>query len=223
MAVEKFRKHPESSRTMHLLELDSLEDWPERLGLGKSKHFVLFLALGADELDDDEISAFATRCLEQGMAYLSVWGNESERFHDLFEEAAAERDPDADADTVVLSEWHDEEPLSQAVLYAVSSAWPASTYEETCTATLVVVVGNPDAADQVRGWLKTPSRLAAAAEDREDAVGRVAEEEEEDEEKDDDEDDEDEDGDEDDDADADEDGDEDDDDDEDADPAADDD
>jgi hypothetical protein len=60
------------------------------------------------------------------------------------------------------------------VLYAVSSAFPAAAYEGTCTATLVVVVGNPDAADQVRGWLKAPSRLAAAAEDREDALGRVA-------------------------------------------------
>ena len=196
MAVEKFRKHPESGRTMHFLELDSLEDWPERLAVGKSKHFVLFLALSAEELDDDEVAALAARCLEQGMVYLSVWGDQSERIHDLFEEASAERDPDADADTVVLSEWHDEEPLSQAVLYAVSSAWPASTYEKTCTATLVVVVGNPDAADQVRGWLKAPSRLAAAAEDREDAMGRVAAEEDEDEAEEDDVDEDDEDGDE---------------------------
>jgi len=171
MAIEKFRKHPESGRTMHFLELDSVEDWPERVALPKSPHFVLFLALGGEELADDDVTALAERCLEQGMVYLSVWGPESERVHDLFEEAAAERDPDADADTVVLSEWHDEEPLSQAVLYAVSSAWPASAYEKTCAATLVVVVGNPDAADQVRGWLKAPSRLDAAAEDREDAVG----------------------------------------------------
>ena len=174
MAVEKFRKHPECGRTMHFLELDSVEDWPEKIALGKSRHFVLFLALGGEELDEDEIAALARRCFEQGMVYLSVWGDASERVHDIFEEAAAEHDPDADADTVLLSEWHDEEPLSQAVLYAVSSAYPAAAYEKTCGATLVVVVGNPDAADQVRGWLKAPSRLAAAAEDREDALGRVA-------------------------------------------------
>ena len=198
MAVEKFRKHPECGRTMHFLELDSVEDWPEKLALGKSKHFVLFLALGGEELDDDDVEALAKRCFDQGAVYLSVWGDDSERVHDLFEEGAAERDPDADADTVLLSEWHDEEPLSQAVLYAVSSAYPAAAYEKTCGATLVVVVGNPDAADQVRGWLKAPSRLASAAEDREDAMGRVAaaddDEDDEEEEKDLDEDDEDEDG-----------------------------
>jgi hypothetical protein len=199
MAVEKFRKHPECGRTMHFLELDSVEDWPEKLALGKSKHFVLFLALSAEELDDDDVEALAKRCFEQGMVYLSVWGNDSERVHDLFEEAAAEHDPDADADTVLLSEWHDEEPLSQAVLYAVSSAYPAAAYEKTCGATLVVVVGNPDAADQVRGWLKAPSRLASAAEDREDALGLVAaaDDDEEEEKEDLDEDEEDEDGDED--------------------------
>ena len=169
-AVEKFRKHPESGRTMHLLELDSVDDWPEEIALAKSKHFVLFLALDAEDLSEEDVTALARTCLDQGMAYLSAWGKDSERVHDVFEEAAAEKDPDSDVDTTILSEWHEDEPLSEALLFAVASATPAAAYEETCKATLAVVVGDPDAADQVREWLQDPRRLDAAAEAHEDVA-----------------------------------------------------
>jgi hypothetical protein len=169
-AVEKFRRHPESGRTMHLLELDSLDDWPEEIALGKSKRFVLFLALDASDLSEEEVGVLARAALDQGMVYLSAWGKDSERVHDLFEEAAADRDPDSDADTAVLSEWHEDEPLSEALRFAVASASPALEYEEDCTATLAVVVGNPDAADLVREWMKDPRALDAAAEEGEDVA-----------------------------------------------------
>jgi hypothetical protein len=176
-AVEKFRKHPESGRTMHLLELDSAEDWPEEISLGKSKHFVLFLAMDASDSSDEDVAALARTALDQGMVYLSTWGKDSERVHDVFEEAAADRDPDSDVDTTILSEWHEDEPLSAALRFAVASAFPAADYEATCTAVLAVVVGNPDAADLVREWLKDPRALDAAAEAGEDVAGQEEDEE----------------------------------------------
>jgi hypothetical protein len=182
-AVEKFRKNPESGRTTYLLELDSIEDWPEEISLPKSKHFVLFLATDASDLHEDDLAALATRCLDQGMVYLSAWGVGSERLHDIFEEAAADWDPDSDADNALGSEWHEDEPLSEALLFAVASANPASEFEKTCSATLVVVVGDPDAAEQVREWMKDARSLARAAEngddvDRAEKEGAAAEEDE---------------------------------------------
>jgi len=177
-AVEKFRKHPESGRTMHLLEIDSVEDWPDGLSLGKSRHFVLFLAMDASDLSDEDVASLARTALDQGMAYLSTWGRDSERVHDVFEETAADRDPDSDVDTTILSEWHEDEPLSVALRFAVASAYPAAEYEATCSAVLAVVVGNPDAADLVREWLKDPRALDAAAEEGEDVAGSGEEEEE---------------------------------------------
>jgi hypothetical protein len=176
-AVEKLRKHPESGRVQFLLEIDSLDDWPEEIALPKSPHFVLFLACDPGELSDDDLSAVAKKALEQGAVYVSAWGGDAERVHDVFDQVETDLRPDSTADDVVLSEWHDGEPLSAALLYAVSTAWPAAAYEETCKATLAVVVGDPDAAEQVRGWMKDPSSLDAAAEDGEDAAEEDEEEE----------------------------------------------
>ena len=167
MAVERFKSRFESGRTPCLLELDTLEDWPEVLKLPKSKHFVMFLALDAKGIPDEDITAFATKALEQGMVYLSAWGRDAERVHDVCEEASAEWDPDSDADDAILSEWHEGEPLSQALWFSVGSAAPAMEYENTCGVTLVVSVGNPDWAAQMREWLEDPAALEKASDERE--------------------------------------------------------
>jgi hypothetical protein len=176
--VEKFKRHSESGRTMFLLEIDSLDDWPEDLKLPKSSQYVLFLAMDASDVADDDLTAFANKVLDQGMVYLSTWGKDSERVHDVFEEAAADWDPDADADTAILSEWHEDEPLSEALRFSVASAIPALAYDKGCKATLAAIVGNPDAAEQVREWLEDPARLDKAADDDEKAPGEEEDEEE---------------------------------------------
>jgi hypothetical protein len=177
-AIEKFAKHPESGRTSFLLEIDSLDDWPEDLVLPKSKHFVLFLAADASDLSVEDLAAFTTKTLDQGMVYLSTWGKDAERVHDTFEEAAAEWDPDSDADSALLSEWHEDEPLSEALRFSVAHALPAHDFEKGCKATLVAIVGNPDAAELVRDWLGDPEKLEKAADDDEKVPGAEDEEEE---------------------------------------------
>jgi hypothetical protein len=185
-AIEKFGKHPESGRTMFLLEIDSLDDWPEELALGKAKKFVLFLATDAADLSEEDLTAFSVKALDQGMVYLSSWGKDSERVHDTFEEAAADWDPDADADNALLSEWHEDEPLSEALRFSVAHALPAHAFEKGCTATLAAIVGNPDAAELVREWLGDPEKLEKAADDDEKVPGAEDDEEEDDDDGDDD-------------------------------------
>lgn len=163
-SVEKFGKHAITRRTMHLLEIDSLDDWPEELDL-KSKHFVLFLACDATDVLDEDLQGFAGRVIDQGMVYLSTWGNDAERVHDVFDEVDADRNPDSNADSVVLSEWHEDEPLPEALRFAVATATPAHDYEKSCKATLCVSVGNPDWAEQIRGWLADPESLEKAVEE----------------------------------------------------------
>ncbi len=189
-AVEKFGKHPLTRRAMHLLEIDSLDDWPEEVDL-KSRHFVLFLACDAKKSADEDLAAFAGKVLDQGMVYLSVWGGDPERVHDLFEVVDAERNPDSTADDVVLSEWHEDEPLAEALRFAVGSASPAMEYERTCKATLAVSVGNPGWAEQIRGWMADPGSLerAVGEDEEEEPEEETADEEDEDEEEEDEEDD----------------------------------
>ncbi len=164
-AVEKFGRHDITRRVMHLLEIDSLDDWPEEIRFPKSPQFVLFLACDATDVEDDELQAFARKAIDQGMVYLSTWGPGAERVHDIFDEVDGDRNPDSNADSVVLSEWHEDEPLAEALRFAVATASPAHDYEKTCKATLCVSVGNPDWAEQIRGWLDEPDTLEAAIEE----------------------------------------------------------
>lgn len=162
-SVEKFGKHPVTQRTMLFLELDSLEDWPEELEL-RSRHFILFLACDASDSEDDDLTGFARKVIEQGMVYLSTWGSDAERVHDVFDEVDAEVNPDSTPDSVILSEWHEDEPLAEALRFSLATASPAHDFEDSCRATLAVSVGNPDWAEKIRKWLKDPDAL-------EDAVG----------------------------------------------------
>ena len=77
--------------------------------------FALFVAMDASSLSVDEIVAFADYLIEQGVFWVSTWGPDCERVHDIFDEVdvgdgAEERKP------VVMTQWHAEEPLDEATL-----------------------------------------------------------------------------------------------------------
>ena len=59
--------------------------------------------------------------LEQGIAYLCVWGTDCERVHDLFD---LERMPDEPKGRVVMTTWHSKESLSEALWFFANCVEP---------------------------------------------------------------------------------------------------
>jgi hypothetical protein len=49
-----------------------------------------------------------------------------------------------------MTTWHSEEPLAEAILFALMSAWPDAPYEEGCAATLAIAIGSPLWAAEIR-------------------------------------------------------------------------
>jgi hypothetical protein len=111
------------------LYLSAIAEWPARLA-EPEPCFVLFLALDASELASEVVRAFADKIAAQGVGYVCAWGPDCSRVHDIFdfaldvdnEELRREADEN---DATVMTSWHEDEDLDEALDFAVFAA-PAS-------------------------------------------------------------------------------------------------
>jgi hypothetical protein len=86
----------------------------------QGKHWVLFLAMDARPMSTNEISDIANWALDQGAVYVCVWGPDCERVHDIIDEVLVDRNPDATDEDVIMTTWHDDEALNEALWFAES-------------------------------------------------------------------------------------------------------
>jgi hypothetical protein len=80
--------------------------------------FVLFVAARASADDEILIRRFAADAVEAGCRYVCVWGEGCEFVHDLFDAASIS------ADRFVMSTWHPDEELADALYFALTDAYP---------------------------------------------------------------------------------------------------
>jgi hypothetical protein len=123
-----------------------------------SKHFGLFLALDAQHLDTKKIGQVAEESLKSGLAYLCVWGPDCERVHDIFDEVDVELDADQ-TKPVVMTTWHSDESLEDALSFFLHSAFPDEAYEKTCLDWIIAPIGPPDWEQSIRNYFKRLDRL----------------------------------------------------------------
>jgi hypothetical protein len=109
-----------------------------------SQHFLLFLAVDASSISDETVRRVARIALDKGMAYLCVWGDDCSRVHDLFD---LERDPDEPDGRVVMTTWHENEPLSEALWFFKNNAFPDGGFAANCHDWVALSVANDE-------WLK---------------------------------------------------------------------
>jgi hypothetical protein len=140
----KIARNPE--RQYRLGTVPTLEDIPASLE-SCSTHFILLLALDASSIEDDRISAIAKTLMLRGLAGLSAWGPHCSRVHDLFD---LERDPNETDERVVVTTWHDDEPLSEAVCYFDLCACPSSDFERDCNDWVAIAVGDKRWEEEMR-------------------------------------------------------------------------
>ena len=142
-----------SDRKLFLLEVSSTGEIPKRL-LVTSPHFaVLVLADGA-ALSNKQIGHLASTLIDSGAVYLSTWGVDCERMHDLFDEVLI-GDGTGDQEAIITT-WHDE-PLDDALFSFLRTTSPAEEYSGSCRSSIVVIVGMPNVRASVRRVLQDPS------------------------------------------------------------------
>ena len=111
---------------------------------------MLLLALDASSIGNERISAMAQSLISRGLAGISVWGPDCSRVHDLFDE---ERDPNETDETVVMTTWHDNEPISEAVCHFDLCAYPADDFKADCNDWVAISVGNESWKEEMRSAL----------------------------------------------------------------------
>jgi hypothetical protein len=155
--IERVGAGTTMGRRLYAGYLDRLEDWPDELGLAGSR-FVLFLAADTTGLDDETIRRSAAKALGQGAAYVCTWGPGCSWAHDLFDLEIMKVDPKLEG-PFVLTTWHDDDTLDEALWFAVFVAYPGDERLEDCDATLAVAVGHREWHEQIRTRLRDPGAL----------------------------------------------------------------
>jgi hypothetical protein len=139
---------------------ESLPDFSalERVAL-PSVHTVLLVAADASGIPTETISRIAERLLASGLIYVCVWGPDCERVHDIFDEVHI-GDGTVEPSFTLMSTWHDDEPLEEAIWFFIQSAFPLDT-EIANTSYVAISVGNPDWAATVDQALSNLSAFKA--------------------------------------------------------------
>lgn len=121
--------------------------------------FVCLLAWDAEAVSAAVAGGIARHLIAQGCVYICVWGPDCERVHDIFDEVDVEVHRESKA--VVMSTWHHDEPLSDAIWFALNNAFPDEAYAEHCKAAVGLSIGNGAWASEIEEAFADPARFNA--------------------------------------------------------------
>jgi hypothetical protein len=157
----------ETETDLYLARLPNLAVWPElredptwrEVVEDSDAGFALFVA-GDWTGYTPSIQSFATYCFEHGVFWVSTWGPECEQAHDLLDWAQieAERNSEPENGPVVMTTWHEAEPLHKAMTLFFS-AFPDEG-RVAGPARIALTFGLPDWSDALRRILAREMRAA---------------------------------------------------------------
>lgn len=123
-----------------------------------SRYFACFIAGDVQGVSDEDLSRLSSLLLDKGAAYFSVWGGDCYRLHNIIDETIIQRGGQEGMETYqIMTSWHQDESLSEALSFIFNSAEPDVIYIHECKATLVLTIGKEDYDRQVRELLNEPS------------------------------------------------------------------
>lgn len=145
-----------NAKALFLCPSDSIDRLTTEIS-STSANFGLFLALDARGLSDEGIRQAARRLVSKGLVYLCVWGPDCERVHDLFDDVEAEKEPTSSPkigiDDVIMTTWHSDESLSEALWFFMHCAFPAQDFEATCKDWIMAPIENADWEQTIRSYV----------------------------------------------------------------------
>jgi len=101
------------------------------------------LAMDFTEVSSEEITAIAGRLIDKGLASVCAWGPSCEKAHDAFDSANISWEEETGKEFLVMSTWHSNETLEEALDYALFYASIAEDIWEK-TSTVCVTMANSE-------------------------------------------------------------------------------
>ena len=142
-------------RDLFVLELLSPADFPVELSL-PSPRFACLIAWDSRDASVDEVASIAQTLLDSGAVYVCAWGPDCERVHDIVDEIEVGLNSPTVVDRVVMTTWHSDEPLAEAIWFVLMNSFPDEGYEDGCGSTVGIAIGSPMWAEELRNAFATP-------------------------------------------------------------------
>jgi hypothetical protein len=149
-----------TERDLFALALPSPEALPERVRLS-SPRFICLVAWDATGVSAQRIGVFARKLLDSGAVYVCAWGPDCKRVHDIIDEEEVGPNPPEEVDRLVMTTWHDDEPLTEAIWFALNSSCPDEGYLEGSDSVLGVAIGSAAWFAEIRSAFSDPGRFSA--------------------------------------------------------------
>ena len=91
--------------------------------------------------------------LDLGAVYFCCWGPDCERTRDIADEVVQVKGVEGNTESVIMTTWHDNEELTDALEFSLISAEPDNDFSAVCDAVLAISVGSMNWAAQTEFFL----------------------------------------------------------------------
>jgi hypothetical protein len=129
-------------KVFYLCSADSIKSLADKI-IPSTAHFGLFLAMNSNDIDDDSVLQGARNLFSKGLASLCTWGPGCERLHDLFDDEADQINLELSGDDVIMTTWHADEPLEDALWFFARTAFVTGKFAKTCKDWIIAPISNP--------------------------------------------------------------------------------
>jgi hypothetical protein len=146
--IEKCAFDDATNRQLFTLELSAPNEITS-VDVG-SPHFCCLIAWDASQSSVEEVSALIDPLIKAGCVYFVCWGPSCEWVHDIIDES------DPYTESIIMTTWHSNESLEEAIWYFLNVTWPDKEFEETFRASLGLTVGSTEWASKVKTALLDP-------------------------------------------------------------------
>jgi hypothetical protein len=130
--------------------IDSIEQLSDCLP-HRNKYFTLLLAWNAPEVEQENLINMFQPLVDHGLTYFCAWGRRCSEVHDAVDLCAVNKEQAiGPADYQLITTWHDDEPLEEALWFFKMCAIPSEDHVFAGFDRFVVSVGNPEWADEMK-------------------------------------------------------------------------
>ena len=126
-----------------------------------SPHFLCLLGGDFTKTAASELVQLVTGLIEAGACYFICWGDGCEAVHDLIDDILIGDDRFASEETIIMTTWHSDETIEDALFFLLCAASPAEHYLDQPLAKLALVVDQPGTFETVHSALMEPAEFVA--------------------------------------------------------------
>ncbi len=157
--IEHIGTDKENGRELYVLELTAPDEIPQTFDT-VGKYSTILIVWDGTDVSLDTISRLARRLIDAGAVYFCTWGPDCERIHDLIDEVAVTDTLISDTNATLMTTWHHDESLAEAIWYALYCALPNDLHPDECRSVIALCIGCPHWTAQVRSAFADSKRFS---------------------------------------------------------------